>query len=636
MLNDPSPQSVARFRWTLLAWIIISLGLRLYFLDNLRWTYDEGIHVLLAQMLARGYTPYSELFVSYPPLYTLSIDWVWQLFHTVESLQVLMSLYTMTGLLAVGLIAWRLGGLWAGPAAAIIVSLEPEFFRGSRGVLTEVPSLSVAALSIAFAAFYLWGDQANKGRGWLIASGIALAASLMLKILSPFVLALIPMMIVVRHLQTHSQSDRVSFWRLVVVDSMIWGMALGVPILAFTFIFDVPALFDQVIRFRFASRGAYEGEVNNFLFMLSFLKANWIISFLAIVGLWYLIGPLFRQGWFVLVWLILAAIFALIQVPLRDKHLPLLLLPLSIMAGLGLGWLIQSAQNIRYQPDYQGFLSALVVLILAVVYLWQTGQVFAGYNNYRLQYLNDSELVLADFIQKFTSPSDCLITDEPTLAFVTDRSVPPNLAEASSARLRSGYLTAEMLIDIATTTDCQIVAPIARRFKRSAPAFVEWSKAHYLGVWLYDGSTEILLAKPITQSPPQQMIQSQFADQVELVGFDLAPASGDNVYLSLYWRPLRPFEQDYSIFVHVRDEQDNTLLSADHQPYDNLVPTSRWPVGSLIKETIRLQIPPDFMPGVYKIYVGMYLFDGTEFARLPVIADTSGENAVIIPNFVVP
>lgn len=108
--------------------IIASFWLRLVFLKNMRWTYDEGIHVLFVQMLERGYRPYSEVFVSYPPLYTLTMDWTWRLFGTVESLQILMSVFTMVGLLAVGLMAWRLGGLWAGLLAPIFMSLEPEFF----------------------------------------------------------------------------------------------------------------------------------------------------------------------------------------------------------------------------------------------------------------------------------------------------------------------------------------------------------------------------------------------------------------------------------------------------------------------------------------------------------------------------
>ena len=164
-MTDIAKRPSTNFIWLLVGWIAVSFGLRLYFLDNLRWTYDEGIHALLAQLLARGYEPYREVFISYPPLYTLSIDWGWRVFGSVEGLQIVMTLYTMPGLLAVGLIGWRLGGTWAGLAAAIFVSLEPEFFRGSRAVLTEVPALSMAALSIALAAFYYWGPPQKSGPG---------------------------------------------------------------------------------------------------------------------------------------------------------------------------------------------------------------------------------------------------------------------------------------------------------------------------------------------------------------------------------------------------------------------------------------------------------------------------------------
>lgn len=613
--------------------------MRLYFLDNLRWTYDEGIHVLLAQMLARGYSPYSELFVSYPPLYTLSIDWTWKLFGTVEALQILMSLYTMAGIIGVGLIAWRLGGLWAGIFAPVFLSLEPEFFRGSRAVLTEVPSISVAALAIAFAAFYLWKAEASSGRSWLIASGITLGISLMLKILSPFVIGLIGLMIIVRvYQQGENRPKGVQFWRRVAADAFIWGLALLLPVIILTALYDVPALLDQAVRFRFASRGAYEGEENNFLFALSFLRDNWVITILALIGFWSW-KQWFRQGWFVPVWLLLALAFALIQVPLRDKHLPLLLPPLAIIAGLGLTWLWQRVQfragnEFRTPGYYDRYLSGLsisLIVIFLTIYLGQTIKVFAGFSRSQTQYLDETDQILVEFIQKFTAPGDCLITDDPTLAFVADRPVPPNLAEASSARLRSGFLTEEMLATIATQAECQIVAPVAQRFKRSTPGFVEWSKANYLGLWLYDNATEILIAKPITNPQPEHPIQGQFGDQVELVGFDLSPTTNHVAYLSLYWRSLKPFEQDYSIFVHVRDSQNNTLVNADHQPYNNLVPTSRWPVGLTVKESVRLELPQELPQGEYRIIVGIY--SPVNLERLPVQPDMSGENGIVLQSF---
>jgi hypothetical protein len=163
---------------------------------------------------------------------------------------------------------------------------------------------------------------------------------------------------------------------------------------------------------------------------------------------------------------------------------------------------------------------------------------------------------------------------------------------------------------------------------------VEWSKANYLGLWLYDNATEVLIAKPLTRPQPQQPLQARFGDQVELIGFDLSPTIDHVAYLSLYWRPLKPLEQDYSLFVHVRDSQNNTLVNADHQPYNNLVPTSRWPVGLTLKETIRLDLPPELPAGEYRIIVGIY--SPATLERMPLQPDTSGENGLILPLFYKP
>lgn len=633
-MNNPSTTQSRLFGWLLAAWIVISFGLRLLFLDNLRWTYDEGIHVLFAQMLARGFEPYREVFVSYPPLYTLSMDWTWRIFGTVESLQILMSAYTMLGLLAVGLIGWRLSGSWAGLSAAILVSLEPEFFRGSRAVLTEVPSLSVAALAVAFAAIYLWQIDPKRERLWLIASGIALAVSLMLKILSPHVLGLIPLMILVRH--GRRPEIRAIDWGKIIRDGLLWGLAVLLPILALSLLYDLPSLYDQAIRFRFATRGAYEGEVNNFRFALSFLQTNGLMSLLAAIGLIVMIRQKWAEGWFVVVWLLLAFTFAMIQVPLRDKHLPLLLMPLAILAGLGLAGLVRLARNQSTKPLALRLLGLAAVGLVVSLYLWQTAQVLAQFGAAQTQYLNEDNHQLVAYISRFTAPNDCLITDDPTLAFISDRPVPPALAEASSARLRSGYLTTDDLIAITTAHECQIVAPVAVRFKRSAPDFVEWAKSAYLGLWLYDNETEVLMAKPTQNSQPHYSILARFDDQVKLLGVDRYPIEANTTHLSFYWQALKPFAADYTVFVHVRDEANNTVINADHQPYDGRVSTSIWPVNQTIKESIRLDLPADIAPGTYDIYVGLYLYDGTNFNRLPLKDDQSGENAVVIGQLVVP
>jgi len=101
---------------------------------------------------------------------------------------------------------------------------------------------------------------------------------------------------------------------------------------------------------------------------------------------------------------------------------------------------------------------------------------------------------------------------------------------------------------------------------------------------------------------------------------------GDRLFLTLYWQSLQPLETDYTIFVHLRDLGNITRLAADHRPYDGVAPTTHWTVGAVVKDVVWLDLPADLSSGEYRLLVGMYRLDTME--RLPVMGDTTGENAV--------
>lgn len=645
----------ARFALQLGLLLLVSFGLRLLFLDNFIWGYDEGIHVLLAKLLAADYTPYTELFVSYPPLFVWSLEWPWRIWQTVTALQLTMTFYALLGLVAVGLIAYRLAGKLAGLLAAFFLSVSATYLDGSRAVMTEVPSVGVAALAVAFAAIYYWTGR----RGWLFLSGLLLAASLMLKILSPFILALILLLPLVRRFGplwqpalARSATGRfagltrlkVEDIKALLIDGLVFAAGLLLPLGLILLLYDAKAMYHQVITFRLDSRITYEDDwTDNIEMLLTFGRSNLALILAAAWGLGLIWQRQRRAGWFVPLWLILALAFSLIQVPLREKHLPLLLPPLTILAGLGLAHGLHQLRS-PFSPSNRGVKGARGVqqpsppnrgaggvrgaaLLLAALYLWQLGSEFTAFSRVTTQPLNQDEQRLTEYLQRFTSPADCLITDNPTLAFFADRLTPPNLSEVSSARLRTGYLTYDELVAATQSYGCQVVAPVDKRLKRTRADFVEWSKQNFVGLWLYDGGTEILLAQPLANPQPAHFSRVKLGEQVELVGFELIEVD-QALYISLYWQALQPLDQDYTIFVHLRDEANQTLANADHQPYDGLVPTSRWPAGRAIKETIRLDLPPDLPKGPSQVMVGMYLPATLE--RLPVQPDHSGENAVIL------
>ncbi len=629
-LTVPTPKnSHLAFALLLIGVLILSFAIRVIFLNNFVWGYDEGIHVLLAQLLAAGYTPYTELFVSYPPLFVWSLEWPWRIWGTMESIQLLMTVYALLGVATVGVVGFRLGGTIAGLLATIFLSLAPIYLDGSRAVMTEVPSVGVATLAVGLAAIYYW----RGGRGWLLASGVAVAASLMLKVLSPYILGLIPLMILVRQVEQTRQNQQAftAGVKPLIIDGLIWGAGVFIPILITLILYDPVEMYRQVVTFRVDTRVEYQEDWSeNLEMLLWFVQHNPALMLAAVWGIGIIIFRQLKNGWFVLLWLVLAVIFALIQVPLREKHLPLLLPPLAILAGLGLAAGFEQLVNWVRHPQQTGLraiVAAVVAITLFVGYVWQLQGDFTAIAKTTTTPLNEQDQMLADYLQQFTSPTDCLVTDNPTLAFFANRPTPPNLSEVSSARLRSGYLTYDELVTATQDYGCQVVAPVAKRIKRTRPDFVEWSKQNLTGLWLYDGGTEILLAQPLVNPRPEQAINTKLGDMVELVGYDLIP-QGNALYVSLYWQALQPLPEDYTIFVHLRDAANNTIANADHQPYNNLVPTSRWPVGETIKETIRLDIPPDLPNAQYRLLAGMY--SPVTVERLPVQNDTSGENAVIL------
>jgi hypothetical protein len=141
-----------------------------------------------------------------------------------------------------------------------------------------------------------------------------------------------------------------------------------------------------------------------------------------------------------------------------------------------------------------------------------------------------------------------------------------------------------------------------------------------------------MLGKPMMQAQPEIPLSVNFNGQVELMGADWHPVE-DGGYLSLYWKTMQPFSQDYKIFVQLRNAQGQIVASADHEAYNGLIPTQAWPVQAILKDTNRLNWPPDLPHDTHAFYIGLY--NPVNGERLPIVNDQSGENAVVLSEIMV-
>ncbi len=89
-------------------------------------------------------------------------------------------------------------------------------------------------------------------------------------------------------------------------------------------------------------------------------------------------------------------------------------------------------------------------------------------------------------------------------------------------------------------------------------------------------------------------VDVDFGGQLRLAGYEIEPDQvqpGGLLPLTLYWQASAPPAADYSIFVHLVDE--NGILQAQHDSYPGAgsLPTSEWPQNATIPDRHVVQLP---------------------------------------------
>jgi 4-amino-4-deoxy-L-arabinose transferase-like glycosyltransferase len=110
-----------------------------------------------------------------------------------------------------------------------------------------------------------------------------------------------------------------------------------------------------------------------------------------------------------------------------------------------------------------------------------------------------------------------------------------------------------------------------------------------------------------------------FGHRIALIGYSLdrrVVQPGEEIRLTLYWRPLSRMERDYRAFAHVLDSNNGIRAHSDSFLLNGSVPTSGWELGQIAKEERVLAVAPDTPAGFYDIEVGLHGADGK---RLPVM-----------------
>jgi hypothetical protein len=126
------------------------------------------------------------------------------------------------------------------------------------------------------------------------------------------------------------------------------------------------------------------------------------------------------------------------------------------------------------------------------------------------------------------------------------------------------------------------------------------------------GRVQVRRSEPVDLSDTMQVGPFAFDQQMELVAYRLANNSakpGNYFRVLLYWQGRADVSGDYTVFVHLTDEEGQVLAQGDSAPAGGIYPTWAWIPGEVVEDEHLVPLEIDVPPGTYHLAIGLYEVD---------------------------
>jgi 4-amino-4-deoxy-L-arabinose transferase-like glycosyltransferase len=146
---------------------------------------------------------------------------------------------------------------------------------------------------------------------------------------------------------------------------------------------------------------------------------------------------------------------------------------------------------------------------------------------------------------------------------------------------------------------------------------------------LLSAVTPFWIIAPAYRPPPPvaalpaglQPVEAQVGPALAILGVDAAPAAltpGATATITVAWEARATVDHDYSIFIHLVDDDGLIAAQLDTMPGGGLAPTSQWRPGERRAETYRVTLPSTaYTPARGQWAIGLYDAYHPDTPRLP-------------------
>lgn len=622
----PSPKgrgSVVEFALFTIV-LLLAIAMRIVNLGEQGGDLDEGVHGMQLLLMQAGYRPFQEIYASQGPL---MLDVLFPLFQayggTLAAARLAVGTFSLVGIAGAYWVGRQMAGPVGAAAAALLLTLSPTYLRNSRQALAETVALGPAILAVGAALAYQRGGR----RSWLLLAAALLALSLLIKPIT--IAAALPVGIAVLLRKGTGLRDL-----LVLV-----AVGVGLALIVF-FALGFSGVFEQVVEYRRRAQESQSWRLHeNWSIARDALGRDQLALFgVAGVGSLALLALAPRAGLPLAAWGLAAGAFLLFYSPLFPKHAAIMMPPIAILAGAGLGrlWSGEVERGLgRWSGGVRFGRIALVVLPLAwylvslpAIVNWDLRFTRLGPSNELPRFSETSDAVRS--IAALTESGDFVLTDHPFLPLLAQRLVPPPLGDPSKTRVRSRELTGLEIATAATEYPSKVAVLWSDRF-RPLSAFRSWLAEHYQLAKIYgrkgDSPRTIYLRRDVDFERARLALgndldgrsDAEFGGDLRLAAFGLQSNElppGGTTALTIEWRAMQRLATDYHVILklvgpdgRVWDDEELSLIDRGDTSVD-------WQAGRWVFQVSTIAPPVETPPGLYQVIVSVYDTKNRRLARL--------------------
>ncbi len=481
--------------WLAIGLALVGVFLRLKVIPFVTNNYDEGVYTAALRSFTAGNALYRQVYMAQPPYFILLLaPWFILGGKTIVAARYGVLFYSLFGVIGVWALARSLSGPLAGLLAVAALTFDPLYFTQSVSAQAEAPAVAMMIVAVAFAASAKNKPDMRK----TFFAGFFFTVGILIKLF--IVPAIIPILyfLLFPYGLPRAPKSWSAMWiifqerrRLFAFLGLgIWVAALPAMVL---FLQDPSAMWNQVIGLHVAATGAYaQNRLNNIsLFFSIWWEAPLVVGATAI-SIWLYKKQQCADGLILLLWGYSSIVVLLIQTPLFDHHL-VLIVP-GFIASLSLIAQDTLLASVRFQ--IRGAAQTAIAGFLVVVFLSAGAVTLHRVSSDAQTTASDLSITAVAFeLDALTSPQEYVVTDDQVIADLANRNIPPELVDTSSVRIASGSLTSADVIQQLQNPQVVAVLWYSGRFN-ALPGLLAYVKAHFTAVIHYGGGRVLYIRTP--------------------------------------------------------------------------------------------------------------------------------------------